>query len=71
MKLLASIRTSITAVRIDGDALCGCADGPRPDAGLGFLPDEPDDPRVRMGGEVRRQRLDLAPGRDPVGEERS
>jgi hypothetical protein len=27
--------------------------------------------RVRRGGEVRRRHLDLAPGRDPVGEERS
>jgi uncharacterized protein (DUF1499 family) len=26
---------------------------------------------VRRGGEGRRRRLDLAPGRDPVGEERS
>jgi hypothetical protein len=39
--------------------------------GLGFLPDEPDGPRVRRGGGVRRHRLDLAPGRDPVREERS
>jgi hypothetical protein len=31
----------------------------------------PDGPRVRGGGGVRRQRLDLAPGRDPIGEERS
>ena len=37
----------------------------------GFLPDGPDGPRVRRGGEVRRRRLDLAPVRDPVGEERS
>jgi hypothetical protein len=36
--------------------------------GLGSLPDGP---RVRRGGEGRRRRLDLAPGRDPVGEERS
>jgi hypothetical protein len=26
---------------------------------------------VRQGGSVRQQHLDLAPGRDPVGEERS
>jgi hypothetical protein len=26
---------------------------------------------VRRGGEGRRRRLDLTPGRDPVGEERS
>jgi hypothetical protein len=31
----------------------------------------PDDPRVRRGDGVRRRRLNLAPGRDPVGEERS
>jgi hypothetical protein len=39
--------------------------------GSGSLPDEPDGPRVRRGGRVRRQRLDLTPGRDPVREERS
>jgi hypothetical protein len=39
--------------------------------GSGSLPDEPDGPCVRRGGEVRRQRLDLAPRRDSVGEERS
>jgi hypothetical protein len=53
--------------------------------GLVFLPDEPDGPRlvpdgprlvpdgprVRRGGRVRRRRVDLAPRRDPVGEERS
>jgi hypothetical protein len=42
-------------VRTDGGALCKGADGPR----------------VRRGGEGHRRRLDLAPGRDPVGEERS
>jgi hypothetical protein len=35
-----------------------------------FLPDGLDGPRVRRGGGVRRQRLYLAPGRDPVGEEK-
>jgi hypothetical protein len=39
-------------------------DGPRPDAGFSFLPDELDGPRLRRGGGVCRQRLDLAPGRD-------
>jgi hypothetical protein len=34
------------------------------------LPDGPDGPRVRRGSGVRRRRLNLAPGRDPVGEER-
>jgi hypothetical protein len=37
--------------------------------GSGSLPDGPNGPRVHKGGGVRR--LDLAPGRDPVGEERS
>jgi hypothetical protein len=49
-------------------------DGPRPGAGARVLcltarrsaPWGPDGPRVRRGGG-----LDLAPGRDPVGEERS
>jgi hypothetical protein len=69
-----------------GGALCTGVDGPRPgvgrsatwNRGLGSLPDGrtvralgPDGPRVRRGGEGRRRRLDLAPGRDPVGEERS
>jgi hypothetical protein len=31
----------------------------------------PDGPLVRSGDGVHRQRLDLTPGRDPVGEERS
>ena len=31
----------------------------------------PDGLRVLRGGGVHRRRLDLAPGRDPVGEERS
>jgi hypothetical protein len=54
-------------------------DGPRPGARLGLLcltagrsaPWGPDGPRVRRGGGSRRRRLDLAPGRDPVGEKRS
>jgi hypothetical protein len=69
-----------------GGALCTGADGLRPGAGRSAtwyrgwrsLPDgrtvrayRPDGPRVRRGGEGRRRRLDLAPGRDPVGEERS
>jgi hypothetical protein len=33
--------------------------------GSGSLPDEPDGPRVRKGGRVRRQRLDLTPGDGP------
>jgi hypothetical protein len=39
--------------------------------GSGSLTDVLDSPRVRRGGRVHRRRLDLAPGRDPVGEERS
>jgi hypothetical protein len=39
--------------------------------GLEFLSDNPDGPRVRRGGRVRRQRLNLASERDPVREERS
>jgi hypothetical protein len=69
-----------------GGALCARVDCPRPGAGRSAawcaarasLPDGrtvralgPDGPRVRRGGGSRRRRLDLAPGRDPVGEERS
>jgi hypothetical protein len=39
--------------------------------GSGFLADGPDGPRVRGGSGVRRWRLNLAPERDPIGEERS
>jgi hypothetical protein len=46
--------------------------------GIGFLPDRrmvrayrPEGPRMRRCGGSHRRRLDLAPGRDPVGEERS
>jgi hypothetical protein len=39
--------------------------------GSGSLPNVPDGPRVPRGGGVHRRHLDLAPGRDPVGEERS
>jgi hypothetical protein len=34
---------------------------------LSFMSDEPDGPRLRRGGGVRWQCLDLAPGRDPSG----
>jgi hypothetical protein len=62
-----------------GGTLCAGADYPRPGARLGLLcltagrsaSWGPDGPRVRRGGGSRRRRLDLAPGRDPVGEERS
>jgi hypothetical protein len=39
--------------------------------GSGSLPDEPDGPRVRRGGEVHLWCLDLTLGSDPIGEERS
>jgi hypothetical protein len=39
--------------------------------GLVFLPDDPDGPHVRRDDGVRRQRLNLIPRRDPVGEKRS
>jgi hypothetical protein len=73
-------------MRTGGGALCRGANGPWPGAGQSTtwyrgwrsLPDgrtvrayRPDGPHVRRGGEGRRQRLDLAPGRDPIGEERS
>jgi hypothetical protein len=40
-------------------------------AGRKVLAYRPNGPHVRRGGEGRRRRLDLAPGRDSVGEERS
>jgi hypothetical protein len=84
--VLAPIRAPITAFFTDGGALCTVTDGPQPGAGRSATwhrarvpcltswtvhAYRPDSPRVRRGGEVRRRRLDLAPGRDPVGEERS
>ena len=84
--MLTPFRSAKYSRRTGGGALWSGADGPRPGAGRsatwrrgsGFLPDGrtvralgPDGPRVRRGGEGRRRRLDLAPGRDPVGEERS
>jgi hypothetical protein len=76
--VLAPIRAPINAMRTGGCALYGGADSPRPGVGLEFLTDEPDGPCLDVGrsarawgSRVRRQRLDLAPGRDPIGEERS
>jgi hypothetical protein len=84
--VLAPIRAPITALRTCGGALFAGADGPRPEAGRsmargrmvrdlaqgsGSLPDRPDGPRMHRGGGVHRRRLNLAPRRDPVGEERS
>jgi hypothetical protein len=66
------------ALCIGADGPCAGPNGPRPVARLGLLPDGrtvralgPDGPHVRRVAEDRRRRLDLAPGRDPVGEERS
>jgi hypothetical protein len=66
-------------VRTDGGALCRGADGPRPGAGRSAtwytgrrsLPDGRTVRACAGGGEGRWRRLDLAPGRDPVGEKRS
>jgi hypothetical protein len=52
-----------------GGALSTGADDPWPGARLGLLPDDRT-VRACAGAEDRRRRLDLAPGRDPVGEER-
>jgi hypothetical protein len=38
-----------------GGALCGGADGPRPGAGLGFLSDVSDGPRLEAGRSTRAQ----------------
>jgi hypothetical protein len=46
-------------------------DGPRPGAQLGLLPDGRTVHAYAGAAEDRRRRLDLAPGRDPVTEERS
>jgi hypothetical protein len=46
-------------------------DGPRPGARLGFLPDGRTVRACTGVAEEQRRRLDLAPGRDPVEEERS
>jgi hypothetical protein len=77
----------ITAMSTGGSAaLCTGAYGTRPGAGWSATWHRArvpcltsrtirayrlDDLRVRRGGKVRRWRLDLAPGRDLVGEERS
>jgi hypothetical protein len=65
----------ITAMCIGNGAFCGSTDGSRSRAGRiatwrrdeGFLP-TCQMVRARTGGGVRQQHLDLAPGRDPVGE---
>jgi hypothetical protein len=47
--VLVPIQAPITVVRTSGGALCGGADGPQSGAGLGFLPDVPDGPRLEAG----------------------
>jgi hypothetical protein len=84
--MLAPFRSAKHSTRTGGGALWSGADGPRHRAGRSAtwrrgkvsLPDGRtvralglDGPRVCRGGGNRRRRLDLAPGRDPVGEERS
>jgi hypothetical protein len=83
--VLAPIRAPITAMITGGGALCTGTDSPRLGAGWSLTWSRarvpcltsrmvrayrPDGPRVRRGGEVRRRRLNLVPGRDPIGEER-
>jgi hypothetical protein len=86
MRRLKKFRTTVDtflgakhSTRTGGGALCTGADGPRPGAGakvpcLTAGRSAPTGRTVRACagvGEGRRRRLDLAPGRDPVGEERS
>jgi hypothetical protein len=66
------------STRTSGGALCTGADGPRqgpdgprPGARLGFSAWGRTVRACAGAAEDRRRRLDLAPGRDPVGEERS
>jgi hypothetical protein len=62
---VAVLSTQGWTVRVQGP------DGPRPGARLGLLPDDRTVRAYAGAAEDRRRRLDLAPGRDPVGEERS
>jgi hypothetical protein len=67
------------STRTGSGALCTGADGPRPGAGLsvtwnrgyGSLPDGRTVRACAGAAEGHWRRLDLTPGRDPVGEERS
>jgi hypothetical protein len=67
------------STRTSGGALCTGADGPRPGVGRSTTWRRARVPCLTVeqfalaqgGGKGRRRRLDLAPGRDPVGEERS
>jgi hypothetical protein len=84
--VLVPIWTAITVMRTGGGAPYGGTDGPWPGVGRSVTWRRgygscltsrtvcawwPNGPCVRMGGGVCRWRLDLAIGRDPVGEERS
>jgi hypothetical protein len=77
--MLTPFRSAKYSRRTDGSALWSDADGPRPGAGARFScltsgRSAPWGQTVRAcagAAEDRRQRLDLAPGRDPIGEERS
>jgi hypothetical protein len=77
--MLALFRSAKYSRRTGGGALWSGADGPRPGAGakvscLTAGRSAPWGRTVRAcagAAEDRRRRLDLAPGRDPVGEERS
>jgi hypothetical protein len=68
---LVPIRAPITAMRTNGSALCEARTVWDLPQRLGFLLDEPDGLRVPRDGRVHRRCLDLAPERDPIGEERS
>jgi hypothetical protein len=83
--VLALIWAPITAMITGGGALYTGTDGPWPGAGRSAAwrrarvtcltgrtvrAYRPNGPRVCRGGGVHRRRLNLAPGRDPVREER-
>jgi hypothetical protein len=84
-QLLVLIRMPMTALRTGEGVLCTGADSPRLGTGRSVTwhraqvpclmgrtvhAYSSDGPRVHRGGGVRRWRLNLAPGRDPVGVER-
>jgi hypothetical protein len=55
LQVLAPIWAPIATAINGGGALCGGTEGLRPGAGLGFLPDEPDGPRLVVGQSTRAQ----------------
>jgi hypothetical protein len=86
LRLLTPFSDAKHSIRTGGGALCTGADGPRPGAGWSATwrrarvscptaeRSAPWGRTVRAcagAAKGRRRRLDLAPGRDPVGEERS